>query len=282
VRITFSEYTGGVTNVSVTTADIGGSVSSSMIAVEVQDTLPAHGQATNIINFAGTGGAQFWNTNVGTASAARISIGNVATLVDGSPDTTVSSACAVVATNGNFVGSYLSNGTPGVPTGRGIWFHTGLPIPITFGTGDQARLSISSGTSAILALGAQESMRFISPRADDLGGVTITFFEDDNSTRKGYVGFANDGTNNTMEVTNEKASSNLKLASQQDVWLAPAATGKVFLDNAGGTFLKVGTGTPEGVVTATIGCLFLRTDGGATTTLYVKTSGSGNTGWTAK
>jgi len=43
-----------------------------------------------------------------------------------------------------------------------------------------------------------------------------------------------------------------------------------------------GTGTPEGVVTATVGSLFSRTDGGATTTLYVKTSGAGNTGWTAK
>jgi hypothetical protein len=43
-----------------------------------------------------------------------------------------------------------------------------------------------------------------------------------------------------------------------------------------------GTSTPEGVVTANVGSLFLRTDGGASTTLYVKTSGTSNTGWTAK
>ena len=43
-----------------------------------------------------------------------------------------------------------------------------------------------------------------------------------------------------------------------------------------------GTGTPESVVTANVGSLYLRTDGGASTTLYVKTSGTGNTGWTAK
>jgi hypothetical protein len=43
-----------------------------------------------------------------------------------------------------------------------------------------------------------------------------------------------------------------------------------------------GSGSPEGVVTAPIGHLFLRSDGGATTTLYVKTSGTGATGWTAK
>lgn len=49
-----------------------------------------------------------------------------------------------------------------------------------------------------------------------------------------------------------------------------------------GVFWSAGAGTPEGVVTAPIGSLFSRTDGGATTTLYVKTSGAGNTGWTAK
>lgn len=43
-----------------------------------------------------------------------------------------------------------------------------------------------------------------------------------------------------------------------------------------------GTGTPEGVVTAAIGALFVRTDGGAGTTLYVKESGTGNTGWVGK
>jgi hypothetical protein len=46
--------------------------------------------------------------------------------------------------------------------------------------------------------------------------------------------------------------------------------------------IRAGSGTPEGVVTAPIGSLFLNTAGGVSTTLYVKTSGSGNTGWTAK
>jgi hypothetical protein len=42
------------------------------------------------------------------------------------------------------------------------------------------------------------------------------------------------------------------------------------------------TGTPEGVVTAPVGSLATRTDGGAATTLYIKESGTGNTGWVAK
>jgi hypothetical protein len=43
-----------------------------------------------------------------------------------------------------------------------------------------------------------------------------------------------------------------------------------------------GSGSPEGVVTAAIGSLYTRTDGGLLSTLYVKESGAGNTGWVAK
>lgn len=54
------------------------------------------------------------------------------------------------------------------------------------------------------------------------------------------------------------------------------------LMDAGSVVWRTGTGTPEGVVTAGVGPLFTRTDGGAGTTLYVKESGAGNTGWVAK
>jgi hypothetical protein len=50
----------------------------------------------------------------------------------------------------------------------------------------------------------------------------------------------------------------------------------------GGLYLKIGAGTPEGAVTAPVGSLFLRTNGGAGTCLYVKETGTGNTGWVAK
>lgn len=43
-----------------------------------------------------------------------------------------------------------------------------------------------------------------------------------------------------------------------------------------------GSGSPESVVTAVIGSMYLRSDGSTSTTLYIKTSGTGNTGWTAK
>lgn len=52
------------------------------------------------------------------------------------------------------------------------------------------------------------------------------------------------------------------------------------MDN--GPFWSGGAGSPEGAVTAPIGSIYSRTDGGASTTMYVKESGTGNTGWVAK
>ena len=70
------------------------------------------------------------------------------------------------------------------------------------------------------------------------------------------------------------------------------STGKITLGDVGtaagiefgssGPRIMVGTGSPESVVTAPVGSLWLRTNGGASTTLYVKESGTGNTGWIAK
>ena len=43
-----------------------------------------------------------------------------------------------------------------------------------------------------------------------------------------------------------------------------------------------GTGDPESVVTAGVGSIYHRTDGGSATCLYIKESGTSNTGWVAK
>ena len=67
-------------------------------------------------------------------------------------------------------------------------------------------------------------------------------------------------------------------------------SGAVFTQTEAGTSLVynnktpwiVGAGSPNTVVSAPVGSLYTRTDGGANTTLYVKESGTGNTGWVAK
>jgi hypothetical protein len=43
-----------------------------------------------------------------------------------------------------------------------------------------------------------------------------------------------------------------------------------------------GNGSPETVIAAPVGTLYLRKDGGAATVLYVKESGTAAVGWVAK
>lgn len=61
---------------------------------------------------------------------------------------------------------------------------------------------------------------------------------------------------------------------------AAAAAGKLQFGTA--CTILTGAGDPEGVVTGSVCDLYLRTDGSTNTTLCVKTSGTGNTGWTCK
>lgn len=58
-------------------------------------------------------------------------------------------------------------------------------------------------------------------------------------------------------------------------------SGKLLFD--GKAFVSSGTGSPEGVVTAPVGSIYMRTDGGAGTSFYVKQSDpTGNSGWVGK
>lgn len=54
------------------------------------------------------------------------------------------------------------------------------------------------------------------------------------------------------------------------------------LGSATGPRYLSGEGSPEGAVIAPVGSIYTRTDGGAGATLYVKETGTGNTGWVAK
>lgn len=66
-------------------------------------------------------------------------------------------------------------------------------------------------------------------------------------------------------------------------YMANSYAGTIWMGDSQTTpTIRSGSGSPEGVVAARIGSLYLRTDGGAATTLYVKESGTGMTGWVAK
>jgi hypothetical protein len=86
-------------------------------------------------------------------------------------------------------------------------------------------------------------------------------------------------------------------AVQQATWIGNGCTGNTTTEISdypssgvvlvGGNHGSAGAiyscnGTPEGAIAAPIGCLALRRDGAASTTLYVKTANTTSAGWTAK
>ena len=91
-------------------------------------------------------------------------------------------------------------------------------------------------------------------------------------------------------MTDVKHVSQVKTVLADDDWIAGqadgAGLGDMFKIKASDILpvnrITSGAGSPEGVLAAPVGSLFLRSDGGASTTFYVKESGAGNTGWIAK
>jgi len=81
------------------------------------------------------------------------------------------------------------------------------------------------------------------------------------------------GTGGNMKINSGTGGSYLTLQNY----------GVKLADQAGANIVTIrqAAGTPEGNFAANVGSLFLRTDGGAGTCLYVKESGTGNTGWKA-
>lgn len=105
------------------------------------------------------------------------------------------------------------------------------------------------------------------------GGVTIggqTF----DSPINGLVVKGNVGIGTTIAPTN-------KLEVIGNTVLTGDVTANKYITNVS-TFWSSGVGSPEGVLTAPIGSMYTRTDGGTNTTLYIKENGAGNTGWIAK
>lgn len=106
-----------------------------------------------------------------------------------------------------------------------------------------------------------------------------------NSVR--YTSFKGDSNNvigHEFSTNGAYANGTAKLAA-----FLNGTTSKAYFDlngylSVGATAAKFtsGSGTPESVVTAPIGSIYMRTDGGAGTSLYIKESGAGNTGWVAK
>lgn len=109
----------------------------------------------------------------------------------------------------------------------------------------------------------------------------------------GYVGWLFSSQTDTYSTSTQLPSDGATFANRFKVdGLNGDATvyiGNLVVNTAGkgvklpgGITWTSGSGSPEGVVTAPVGSLYSRSDGGLLTSLYVKESGAGNTGWVGK
>jgi hypothetical protein len=202
--------------------------------------------------------------------------------------------------------------TTGVISGRGtntivmdtvtkeIWGSDGLII------GDISNPSTSSVPLTVQATTAMTADAFVVQNAAaqyllkvNKDGAAEVY---QNLTTHGQTVLGNDITNNSNVAT----ITNVGAGNANSILVLKGATSQtgnaIEIQNVSGTVLALvtaagrihfgattaapgimsGTGTPEGAVAAPIGSLFLRTDGGAATSLYVKQTGTGNTGWVGK
>lgn len=92
---------------------------------------------------------------------------------------------------------------------------------------------------------------------------------------------ANNAVFNPSVISPTLANNQLKFATPSPVLVEVVFKGSDGVERVFGLHQK-GVGSPEGVVTAPVGTIYTRTDGGIGSTMYVKESGTGNTGWSAK
>jgi len=167
---------------------------------------------------------------------------------------------AVMDWNGPTPGN-LQIGTEFLGSGSGM-----AARPIDFVTGGVVRMSISAAGSVIVANGAlfYSSGGEFSVRGTflDIQGVGAAAGAYIRFTQRGRITPVADGV---FQLSNNANNSFTRLELGET--------------NLG---ISRGTGSPEGVVTALVGSLYLRTDGTSGSSFYVKESGSGANGWVAK
>lgn len=170
---------------------------------------------------------------------------------------------------------------------------TGVSTGVTFYTGGLAAAtktgSISSGaTSALSVQDNADAFRFI---VFQTGDVQIGSSTDQGSkfyVNGGALGsqFVNSSGITTLGVSNAGTGVGVAISTQSTTSAALAidtvarTTAVAFLNSACGVY--AGSGSPEGAVTAPQCSMYLRSGGGAGTSLYIKESGSGSVGWAAK
>lgn len=141
---------------------------------------------------------------------------------------------------------------------------------LSLGTGNDMKLFHNGNHSHVYDVGTGNL--FIGSNGAGIGLQTV----DSNGIANGSLANFNNGSscqlfNNNTKRFETTATGSKVIGDTQTTTITFDSTAKIYSD----------TGVPEGVQTAPVGSVYLRTGGGTGTTLYVKETGTGNTGWVA-
>lgn len=167
-------------------------------------------------------------------------------------------------------------------TGKPIYFRTnGGTVALTLDAAQNATFasavwagiggSIGFNGRAVLRSSADGVMRLTNWGGTDFSRLQF------GGTTSSFPALKRSGTALQVRLADDSGGADLFAAN---FYFANAASG--VRDSTGVSTMRFGTGSPEGSVTAAPGSLFLNLSGGTGTTLYVKESGIGDTGWVAK
>ena len=195
----------------------------------------------------------------------------------------IQSAWQTTAPTGNANQTHLffdSVGSPSFRIGTNNWFKfepASLTATRTYTLQDSsytlAGLNIAQTFSALQTFSAGATFgAAINATAGSVTNASINF----GTTNTGIYSTASNVIRFTCNSINSVTIDNTGLIASS-LWIN--TSGLISISTA---TIRAGANSPEGVITANVGSLYLRTNGGANTTLYVKESGTGNTGWVAK
>jgi hypothetical protein len=158
-----------------------------------------------------------------------------------------------------------------------VWFQTGTTNALA-----QGNVFVSCATD-ILDQGTGSLINRFGDFAQTSTSGLAQVVSENKSSANNLTKTAGYGIRGRDTISTQKDVGAFRAVPQDADWVNATATiyGRNSDAVAGYAFFGI-NGTPEGVITAPIGAIATRRDGGASTTLYVKQSGTGNTGWVAK
>lgn len=185
-----------------------------------------------------------------------------------SGDTTITSLMRMEVGVGNSITDYIRGASGSGPTEN---FQLATTGRIGCGRVLQGYITDGNEMQTALTIRRQDASPVLRLRVD---GTTTSEYEWGIYTADGYV-FALRNVTFGQNVINVAAGTSFSNALQIKTSGAIGVKGTA-------AEIHSGTGSPEGAVEAPRGSIFMRTDGGAGTSLYVKESGTTSSGWVGK